>query len=132
MIHKGRVSDTVARHNCGSEIAGVSHGSICGGLFQGYIKMIVRRIMITVTFAALAAASGLANAACTQEDLMAKATKLSQLIQTKMAQDPSQGQALMAKLQPIMQAQQTRMASGGAVDMDKVCGEYDDMIKQAQ
>jgi hypothetical protein len=94
--------------------------------------MTVRKIIVTTTLAVLAAVSGLANAACTQQDLMTKATTLSQLIQAKMAKDPSQGQALMAKMQPIMQAQQAQMTSGGAVDMDKVCGEYDDLIKQAQ
>ena len=80
---------------------------------------------------ALAIAPPLAQA-CTQQDAMAKANQLSQLVQAKMAQDPSQGQAMMAKMQPIMQSYQSSMTSGGTVDWDKVCGEYDDLIKQAQ
>lgn len=63
---------------------------------------------------------------------MAKGSQLSQLIQTKMAQDPSQGQALMMKMQPIMQSSQSMMTAGGTVDWDKVCGQYDALIKQAQ
>jgi len=81
---------------------------------------------------AAAMAPGLADAACTQQDAMGKASQLSQLVQAKMASDPSQGQALMAKMQPIMQSSQSSMSSGGTVDWDKVCGEYDALIKQAQ
>ena len=46
--------------------------------------------------------------------------ELSQIVQTKMAQDPAKGQALMAKLQPIMIANQGEMASGGTIDWNKV------------
>ncbi len=81
--------------------------------------------------ALLVLAPGLARA-CTQQEAMAKGTQLSQIVQTKMAQDPAQGQALMAKLQPIMMANQGQMTSGGTVDWDKVCGEYDALLKQAQ
>lgn len=88
----------------------------------------------TVVAAVIAAtmAPGLARAACTQQDAIGKANQLSQLVQTKMASDPSQGQSLMAKMQPIMQSYQGSMSSGGTVDWDKVCGEYDALIKQAQ
>ncbi len=58
--------------------------------------------------------------ACTQQEAMEKGTKLSQIVQTKMAQDPAQGQALMVKLQPIMIANQGEMASGGTIDWNKV------------
>ena len=77
-------------------------------------------------------APSIAHAACTQQEAMAKGTQLSQIVQTKMAQDPTQGQALMAKLQPIMAASQGQMTSGGAADWDKVCSEYDALIKEAQ
>lgn len=70
--------------------------------------------------------------ACTQQDAMSQANQLSQLVQAKMASDPSQGQALMAKMQPIMQSYQGSMSSGGTADWDKVCDEYDGLIKQAQ
>jgi len=63
---------------------------------------------------------------------MAKSTQLSQLMQAKMAQDPAQGQVLMAKMQPIMMQNQNQMAAGGTPDWDKVCGQYDALIKQAQ
>ena len=63
---------------------------------------------------------------------MAKAAQLNQMVQAKMAQDPSQGQALMAKLQPIMLSYQGSMSTGGGVDWDKVCSEYDALIEQAE
>jgi hypothetical protein len=84
-----------------------------------------------IAIAAFAAAPELA-AACTQQDAMAKSTQLNQLMQAKMAQDPAQGQALMAKMQPIMMQNQGQMTTGGAPDWDKVCGQYDALIKQAQ
>ena len=90
-----------------------------------------RKIIVAATLATLTLAPGLSYA-CTQQDVMAKGSQLSQLIQTKMAQDPSQGQALMMKMQPIMQSSQSMMTAGGTVDWDKVCGEYDALIKQAQ
>ncbi len=79
-----------------------------------------------------AMAPGVSRAACTQQDAMGKATQLSQLVQAKMASDPSQGQALMAKMQPIMQSYQGSATAGGTIDWDKVCEEYDALIKQAQ
>ena len=38
----------------------------------------------------------------------------------------------MMKMQPVMQSYQQKMMSGGAVDWDTVCSEYDALIKQAQ
>jgi hypothetical protein len=93
-------------------------------------EMTNRKIFIAATLLAVAA-PGFAQA-CTQQEAMAKGTQLSQLVQAKMAQDPSQGQALMARMQPIMQASQPQMAPGGTVDWDKVCVQYDALIKQAQ
>lgn len=63
---------------------------------------------------------------------MGKAGQLNQLVEAKMAQDPAQGQALMTKMQPVMQSYQGSMSSGGTVDWDKVCGGYNVLIKQAQ
>ncbi len=63
---------------------------------------------------------------------MAKGTQLSQIVQVKMAQDPSAGQALMMKMQPVMQANQAKMMSGGTINWDSVCTEYDELLKQAQ
>ena len=93
--------------------------------------MTCRKIIVAATLAILTLAPGISYA-CSQQDVIAKGTQLSQLIQTKMAQDPSQGQALMVKMQPIVQSSQSMMTSGGTVDWDKVCGEYDALIKQAQ
>jgi hypothetical protein len=88
-------------------------------------------IAIVLTAAALTLPT-LAHAACTQQDAMAKATQLSTLIQAKMAKDPAAGQAAMMKMQPIMQANQAKMTSGGTIDWDTVCTQYDALITQAQ
>ncbi len=75
----------------------------------------------------------IAEAACTQQDASAKGMQLSQLVQAKMAKDPTAGQAMMMKMQPIMQANQGKMMSaGGAVDWDAVCSQYDALIDQAK
>jgi hypothetical protein len=92
--------------------------------------VISRKVIVMMTLAALTA-PGLAQA-CSQQEAMAKGTQLSQIVQAKMAQDPSQGQALMAKMQPIMQSSQSQMTPGGMPDWDKVCDQYDALIKQAQ
>jgi hypothetical protein len=89
------------------------------------------KLAVVASIVAFAATPGLAHA-CSQQDLMTKAAQLSKLVQAKMAQDPTQGQALMAKMQPIMMANQNAVTAGGAVDLDKLCVEYDDLIKQAQ
>jgi hypothetical protein len=94
--------------------------------------MKVSRTLVAAGFIFAILGPSLADAACTQQDAMGKANQLSQLVQAKMASDASQGQALMAKMQPIMQSYQGSMSSGGTVDWDKVCGEYDALIKQAQ
>ncbi len=73
-----------------------------------------------------------AEAACTQQEATAKGTQLSQLLQTKMSQDPVTAQAVMMKMQPVMQSYQQKMMAGGAVDWDTLCSEYDALIKQAQ
>lgn len=88
--------------------------------------------MVGVGLIVAAMDPSLAYAACTQQDATTKAGQLSQLVQAKMTQDPSQGQALMAKMQPIMQSYQPSMSSGAPVDWDKVCGEYDELIEQAK
>ena len=38
----------------------------------------------------------------------------------------------MAKMQPIMMANYGQMVSGGTIDWDKVCGQYDAPIEQAK
>ena len=87
---------------------------------------------MAIILAAPITVPGLAQAACSQQDAMTKGTQLSQLVQAEMAKDPSAGQAMMMKMQPIMQANQAKMTSGGTVDWDSVCTEYDALIKQAQ
>ena len=93
--------------------------------------MINLKIMTLAALGPLALAPGFASA-CTQQEAMAKATQLSQLVQTKMAQDPSAGQAMMTKMQPIMQSYQSQMTSGGAVNWNAVCDQYDALIAQAK
>jgi hypothetical protein len=93
--------------------------------------MLNYKIMMAAALASLALAPGLA-AACTQQEAMAKGSQLSQLVQAKMAQDPSAGQAMMMKMQPIMQSYQTKVASGGTVNWDAACSQYDDLIAQAK
>lgn len=75
---------------------------------------------------------GLAQAACTQQEATAKGVHLGQIVQARMAKDPAAGQALMMKMQPIMQAYQGQMMSGGTVDWNAVCSQYDAMIDQAK
>ena len=93
--------------------------------------MLDYKIMIAAALASLTLAPGFASA-CTQQEAMAKATQLSTLIQAKMAKDPAAGQAAMMKMQPIMQANQAKMTSGGTIDWDTVCTQYDALITQAQ
>ncbi len=93
--------------------------------------MLNYKIMTIAALAAITLAPGFASA-CTQKDAMDKAQELSQLVQAKMAQDPAAGQAMMAKMQPIMQANQGKMTSGGTVDWDAVCTQYDALIAQAK
>ncbi len=93
--------------------------------------MLNYKIMTIAALATMTLAPGFASA-CTQKDAMDKAQELSQLVQAKMAQDPAAGQAMMAKMQPIMQANQGKMASGGTINWDTVCSQYDALIAQAK
>ena len=65
--------------------------------------MKLRRTILVVTLMTFTVPQ-FAHAACTQQEAMAKGTTLSQLVRTKMSADPTQAQALMAKMTPIMQA----------------------------
>ena len=91
-----------------------------------------KSIIAAASAASAAVMPRLAEAACTQQEAMAKGNQLSQLVQAKMAQDPSAGQAMMTKMQPITQAYQGKMTSGGTVDWDSVCDQYDALIKEAK
>jgi hypothetical protein len=91
--------------------------------------MNLRRITAGATLALLTVASGQAQA-CTQDDVTTKAAHLSHLVQVKAAQDPVQGQALTAKMQPIMDSLQAQTTSGGTVDWNSVCSQYDALIAQ--
>ena len=94
--------------------------------------MTLQKSTIAIVLTAALTLPNLAYAACTQQDAMAKATQLSQLVQAKMAKDPAAGQAVMMKMQPIMQANQAKMTAGGTIDWDSVCTQYDALITQAQ
>ncbi len=94
--------------------------------------MRLNRSIALTALIATALVPGLAQAACTQQEASAKSLQLGQIVQAKMAKDPAAGQALMMKMQPIMQAYQGQMISGGAVDWNAVCSQYDAMIEQAK
>jgi hypothetical protein len=93
--------------------------------------MLDYKIMMAAALASLALAPGFASA-CTQQEAMAKANQLSQLVQAKMAADPAAGQAMMMKMQPIMQSYQSQMTTGGTINWDAVCTQYDALIAQAK
>ena len=63
----------------------------------------------------------LAQAACAQREATAKGTQLSQILQAKLSQDPVTAQAVMMKMQPVMQSYQQKMMSGGAVEIGTPC-----------
>ncbi len=94
--------------------------------------MRLNRSIALTALIATAVVPGLAQATCTQQEASAKSLQLGQIVQAKMAKDPAAGQALMMKMQPIMQAYQGQMMSGGAVDWNAVCSQYDAMIEQAK
>lgn len=90
-------------------------------------------VAAALCIASIGATPGYALAAsCTQQDAMVKAQNLSQLLQTKMAQNPSAAQGIMAKMAPIAQSYSGQMTSGTTINWDTICAEYDDLIKQAQ
>jgi hypothetical protein len=90
-------------------------------------------VAAALCIASVGAAPGYVFAAsCTQQDAMAKAQNLSQLLQAKMAQNPSAAQAVMAKMAPIAQSYSGQMTSATTINWDTICAEYDDLIKQAQ
>jgi hypothetical protein len=97
--------------------------------------MNIRNSIVSVSFAILAAAPGLAEA-CSQQDALAREAHLSHLIEVKTAQDATRGPALAAKAQPARDAFQARMASQGqagsgpAADWSAVCSQYDALIGQ--
>ncbi len=94
--------------------------------------MRLQRTIVLTALIAMSVMPSIAEAACTQQDATAKGMQLSQLVQAKMAQDPAAGQAMMTKMQPNMQANQGKMMSGGAVDWNAVCSQYDALIEQAK
>jgi hypothetical protein len=94
-----------------------------------------RQIITTAVLciAAIGAAPGRAAAAsCTQQEAMTKAQNLSQILQTKMAQNPASAQAIMVKMAPIAQSYTAQAGSAATINWDTICAEYDDLIKQAQ
>ncbi len=94
--------------------------------------MNLRNTLTAAALTSMVLVPGFAQAACTQQEATAKGTQLSQILQAKLSQDPVTAQAVMMKMQPVMQSYQQKMMSGGAVDWDTVCSEYDALIKQAQ
>jgi hypothetical protein len=93
--------------------------------------MMVHKILVALTLMTLAAPD-LAHATCTRQEVLAKGVQLGKLVKAKTSTDPMRGRVLMAKMAPIMQASEVQMISGGTVDLDKVCGEFDQLIVQAK
>jgi hypothetical protein len=93
--------------------------------------MMVRRFLVAVTFMTLVSPD-LADAACTRQKVLAKGAQLGKLVKAKMSTDPVRGRVLMAKAAPITKTAQVQMVAGGSVDLDKVCGEFDQLIAQAK
>jgi hypothetical protein len=93
--------------------------------------MMVRNFLVAVTLMMLASAD-IAHAACTRQEILAKGVQLGKLVKAKMSTDPVRGRVLMTKAAPIMKSAQVQMVAGGSVDLDKVCGEFDQLIVQAK
>lgn len=83
------------------------------------------RHLKTITFAAsfIVSSFGIANAACSVEDLQAKGAELSQAIQALAAKDPAKVQEISAKMQ---EAAQKYAGTNGATD--EACAYYDELL----
>jgi hypothetical protein len=84
-----------------------------------------------IVFVALAllAMAPAAQAACTSEQLQAKAAAYSERIQDVIAKDHTKAQAFTAKLQEASQKLQEAMKQPGA-GMDEVCQFYDKLLAE--
>jgi seryl-tRNA synthetase len=80
---------------------------------------------------ALLLAAPVAHAACTSEELQAKAAAYSKRIQEVVAKDHTKAQALGAKVQEAAQKLQEAMKQPGA-GMDEVCRFYDQLIAELE
>jgi seryl-tRNA synthetase len=76
-------------------------------------------------------AAPVANAACTSEQLQAKAAAYSKRIQEVIAKDHTKAQALSAKVQEAAQKLQEAMKQPGA-GMDEVCQFYDKLLAELE
>ncbi len=90
----------------------------------------MKRSIIGATLALLAAAPA-AQAACTSEQLQAKAAAYSKRIQDVIAKDHTKAQAFTAKLQEASQKLQEAMKQPGA-GMDEVCQFYDKLLAELE
>ena len=70
-----------------------------------------------------------AHAACSQQELQAKAANYSKRIQEVIAKDHSKAQALSAKVQEAAQKLQEAMKQPGS-GMDEVCAFYDKLTAE--
>ncbi|WP_158802509.1 MULTISPECIES: hypothetical protein [unclassified Acidisoma] len=69
--------------------------------------------------------SGLAQAACTQNDIKLKYTEIGQLIQAEMAGSLSNAQAMMTQMHMIQDQMTT-----GEINSDQFCRQYDALIRE--
>ena len=78
---------------------------------------------------ALLVLTSAANAACTQQELQAKAADYSKRVQDVIQKDHTKAQALSAKVQEAAQKLQEAMKQPGS-GMDEVCSFYDRLIAE--
>lgn len=81
----------------------------------------MKKITLALAFAFVSSTAALA---CTPEDLQAKATELTNQIQTLVVQDPQKAADVGEKM-AAMQAEMQK-----ATDMDGVCKLYDDLLAE--
>jgi Skp family chaperone for outer membrane proteins len=88
----------------------------------------MKKTLIGATLALFVLAPA-AHAACTQQELQAKAANYSKRVQEVIQKDHSKAQALGAKVQEASQKLQEAMKQPGA-GMDEVCAFYDKLIAE--
>ena len=90
------------------------------------VETVMRKFVMFAALSAFVFGASIAQAACTQEDAMKKATQVSTQIQALAQKDPQKFQKVMQEFTTKSQELQ------GATDMDAVCKYYDEMIEKTK
>jgi hypothetical protein len=90
----------------------------------------MKEIFVGVVIALLMGAQA-ARAACTQEELQAKAAAYAKRVQEVIAKDHTKAQALGAKVQESAEKLQEAMKQPGA-GIDEVCRFYDQLLAELE